>query len=355
MFGFILILGGCSFYKASVRLPVDFEERTMPTIAPIHISTNTLTVGMIGDVLLHSPLYTYDSFDFAFEAVREPLTSIDFLIANQESLPGGASFGFSGYPRFNSPAHIIRDLQAVGVDMLSIANNHILDQDERGLMQAIQNMESYTMPYVGAYKSIEDRRMPRIVELKGVRIGILAYTYGTNGLTLPSSKQELVAYFQKERVQQEVTSLKDQCDIVIVSLHWGNEYELTPSEVQQEWAKLVASSGADIIFGHHPHVLQPYELIGNTHVFYSLGNFYSAQQFDTTNIGGIARVMLHERAAAGKSLIEIGAASFYPTAVIKNNEGRFVVVPLHLAERGAIRDAAWAERHVRLRSWSIPK
>lgn len=353
LLGLLLMLGGCRWGEETVFVPGDFNERNLSPYSPPTILTTTLSVGMVGDVLLHYPLYTYDPFDIAFAAVHEPLASIDFLLANQESLPGGPTFGYSGYPRFNSPAHIVRDLKAVGVDMLSIANNHILDQDERGLLLGIQNIEQYDMSYVGAYKSKEDRLLPRIMEIEGVRIGVLAYTYGTNGLTLPTAKQDIVAYFQPERAQQEVSDLKAQCDVVIVSLHWGNEYALTPSETQQEWAQLIASSGADIIFGHHPHVLQPYEYLGNTHVFYSLGNFYSAQQFDTTNMGGIARVMLKKREAAGKTHLAVGDAAFYPTAVVKNAEGRFVVVPLAEAQGSVSKDAEWVSNHLQLPAWSV--
>src|SRR5690606_8711280 len=137
---------------------------------------------MIGDILLHHPLFTYENYDFAFASVQDRLQDINFLLANQESMPDGVELGLSGYPSFNSPKHIIRDLKKYGVDMLSIANNHTIDRREKGLLNAIGYMDEYAMPYVGAYTSFEDQARDRIVELEGIRIGILAYTYGTNGI-----------------------------------------------------------------------------------------------------------------------------------------------------------------------------
>ena len=140
-----------------------------------------IEIAMIGDVLLHLPLYNYKSFVPSLSPVQEELESIDLLIANQESLPAGGVFGVSGYPNFSSPPHIIGDLKDIGVDVLSIANNHTLDQGEDGLLEAIQQMEKVEMPYVGAFKSVEDQQTDRIFQVENVSLGLLGYTYGTNG------------------------------------------------------------------------------------------------------------------------------------------------------------------------------
>lgn len=121
-------------------------------------------------------------------------------------------------------------------------------------------------------------------------------------------------------MQQEIGHLSKFVDVVVVSMHWGNEYKLIPSKKQEELAQFVADAGADIIFGHHPHVLQKYDEVGKAKVFYSLGNFYSAQQFDSTNIGGIARVSVTKMEVAGQSFIEIAEPQFYPTVVKKDDK-----------------------------------
>ena len=306
---------------------------------------------MIGDILLHHPLFTYENYDFAFAKVKEKLTGIDFLLANQESMPGGVELGLSGYPSFNSPKHIIRDLKANGVDMVSIANNHTIDRRESGLMNAIGYINEYGMPYVGAYTSFEDQATDRIIEVGGVRLGILAYTYGTNGIPVPDGKEYLVSLIEHERMEKEISRLKGLVDVMVVSMHWGNEYQLTPSKEQEELAQFVSDAGADIIFGHHPHVLQKYDEIGQTQVFYSIGNFYSAQQFDSTNIGGIARVNATKVSVAGKSFTSVNEPAFFPTAVTRDAQKRYGIIPLKDAGSAAIYGEEWAINHLGVPSW----
>lgn len=334
-----------------VNAPADFAQRSNLSALNFDTHSTTITIGMIGDILLHHPLFTYDNYDFAFAGVKDKLLGIDFLLANQESMPGGKELGLTGYPSFNSPKHIIRDLKANGVDMVSISNNHTIDRKEAGLRKAIEHIQEYDMPYVGAYTSIEDQVAHRIVDVEGVQIGVLSYTYGTNGNPVPQGKEYLVSLIDRDKMQQEIGHLSELVDVVVVSMHWGNEYKLTPSNGQEELAQFVADAGADIIFGHHPHVLQRYEEVGDTKVFYSLGNFYSAQQFDSTNIGGIARVSVTKIEVAGQSFMDITEPVFYPTAVKRDGELRFVVVPLKDAGASAMYGESWISKHVGVPSW----
>ncbi len=336
---------------AVVQVPADFTQRSNPTMLAVNVNTTTITVGMIGDILLHHPLFTYDNYDFAFASVKEKLAGIDFLLANQESMPGGVELGLTGYPTFNSPKHIIRDLKANGVDMLSIANNHTIDRKELGLMKAIGHINEYGMPYVGAYSSLDDKANDRIVVIDGIRIGVLGYTYGTNGNSIPRGKEYLVSLIDRERMQDEIGRLSQLVDVMVVSLHWGAEYKLTPTQGQEELAQFIADAGADVIFGHHPHVLQKYDEVGKAKVFYSLGNFYSAQQFDSTNIGGIARVTVTKVDVAGKYTIDIANPAFYPTAVKRDDNNRFAVVPLKDAGTSAMYGKDWVDTLVGVPSW----
>lgn len=343
------LLTGCISNKEKVIHPDDFSMlRSNPTEVKLEGKSSDITIGMIGDILLHHPLYTYDNYDISFSAVKDEMIGTDFLLANQESLPGGVELGLSGYPNFNSPKHIIRDLKANGVDLLSIANNHTLDQKESGLLKAIGHMKEYGMPYIGAYESVEDRGTKRIFDVKGVRVGVLAYTYSLNGAAIPKGKGYLVSLITKDRMETEIREMKAEADLTVVSIHWGDEYVLQPSERQEELAEWLASQDVDIIFGHHPHVLQPYAKIGNTEVFYSLGNFFSAQAFDSTNIGGIAKVHLSTVDLAGKRFMELGKSTFYPTAVVRDENKRFIVVPLKDAAGRTGFDEEWVAEHVGL-------
>lgn len=308
-----------------------------------------IEIGMIGDILLHHPLYNYESFLPSFEPIRGELESLDILLANQESLPAGAEFGLSGYPNFSSPAHIIGDLKTIGVDIISMANNHTLDQKEAGVLSAINHMKKYDIPYIGAYESWEDQKKDRILQVKDISVGFLGYTYGMNGYSTPNGKEYLVNEIDGKQISQDIQALKQKVNIVIVSIHWGTEYELEPNEEQKQLAMTMADAGADIIFGHHPHVIQPYEMLTTssgheTHVFYSLGNFFSGQTFSYTNVGGIAKVSILKKSVNDNQVILSARPSFIATGVLQGNP--FGIYPLRDIETQIGLSDWWVQSHV---------
>lgn len=146
-------------------------------------------------------------------------------------------------------------------------------------------------------------------------------------------------------MEQDIQSLRKKVDVVVVSIHWGEEYTLEPNQNQRELAHLLANAGADIIFGHHPHVIQPYEKIttskGESHVFFSLGNFFSAQQFDSTNIGGIAKLQITKREVQDKVMIRIENPSFTGTIVSKGNPYK-----VSLLEEVNSQKNDWVQQHI---------
>ena len=353
-----LFMASCSPYVGvPTETPLSQEQEESVILPPEEpepeLVVKRMTVGMIGDILLHHPLYTYDTYDIAFQEMLPYFNSIDFLLANQESIPGGIELGLSGYPNFNSPSHIVRDLKKYGVDMISMANNHTLDRGARGVQRAIATMKQYEMPYVGAYKSYEDQATERVVEVEGITLGMISYTYGTNGHIAPRDQPYLVNYIEEETIRRDIRALKEKVDVVIASIHWGVEYQLRESEAQRKVAQIVAEEGAHILFGHHPHVIQPYEKRGQTHIYYSLGNFLSAQQFDSTNIGGIARVTIEKTLLDGEvQHIEVREPEFLPTVVVKENARQFKVYPLQSRTDAAIYSEQWILDHIGLPNWS---
>ncbi|WP_193751437.1 CapA family protein [Bacillus coahuilensis] len=302
--------------------------------------TNTISVAAIGDILLHKDVYesariSLNEFDFKpiFNEVRPILLKPDFLVANQESLPAGGDLGLSSYPRFNSPVEIIRDLQYAGVDFLSTANNHSLDKGEEGVYASIEAFNSYDMPYTGTYLHEEDQKRIRTFSMNSITFATLSYTYGTNGLLTPVGKEYLVNLLDVDKMILEITRAKEELnvDFVIVNLHWGNEYEIHPSNNQVDMAISLTEAGADIIFGHHPHVLQPI-YIRNTQddrkavIAYSLGNFISGQRGGQKDLGGMISLECHKTQLAGRKSNSIHSVHFYPTYVRKV-KGSFTVLP----------------------------
>ncbi|WP_338484460.1 CapA family protein [Alkalicoccus halolimnae] len=322
--------------------------------------TEEVIIGAIGDVLLHDRVYedaeTEDGYDFMpmIKPVEEEMKEPDFLMANQESLPGGEELGLSGYPMFNSPVQIVDDLQQAGVDFLSLANNHSLDTGLEGINNTIDYLNSVDMPYTGVYESWEDYNEERIINVKGIDIGLLSYTYGTNGIPVPEGHEYAVSMLRYPEMLEKVRLLEDKVDVLIVHAHWGEEYARLPNDEQKWVASQFAEAGADIIIGHHPHVLQPIEKLETKDgreavVFYSLGNYLSGQVFEYTDIGGIAEIKLEKEINGNSENVVLKNPKILPTFVQHEDHDNHRVITLEEAfEKGYTeKDPADITAHIR--------
>lgn len=309
-----------------------------PTPEPEETVTS-LTFVAVGDVLIHSSLYkdAYTPegyhFDPMFELVAQTIKDADFAMANQESMIGGVEIGLSDYPSFNSPFEIGTTLKEVGFDAVTIANNHTLDRGEQAILNAIGHWDAIGMTYVGAYRSREDQETLRIAEQNGIKLALLGYTYGTNGIPVPEGKDYLVNLIDPEVIVRDIQEASRKADAVVVNLHFGREYERMPNEEQKKLAERLAQAGADLIIGHHPHVLQPCEWIeredgGRTFVIYSLGNFLSGQEGVYKEIGGILHVTIEKRERGDQRSISILEPALLPTWTHKKNWRQYKIIPL---------------------------
>jgi poly-gamma-glutamate capsule biosynthesis protein CapA/YwtB (metallophosphatase superfamily) len=239
---------------------------------------------MVGDALIHASIYkdaqkTNDSYDFRyiFEYVKSNIADYDLAFYNQETIIGGKELGYSAYPRFNTPQEFGDAMVELGFNLISLANNHTLDKGETGIIHSLNYWKTKAVLTAGSYMSDEEKNGKRIETKNEISYTLLAYTTHTNGLKVPNGKDYLVNVFSYDKVKSDVEKLRDKVDVLIVSMHWGDEYTNIPNKQQRDIANFLASLNVDIIIGHHPHVIQPIEFIGNTLVFYSLGNFVSAQ------------------------------------------------------------------------------
>ncbi|WP_161524810.1 CapA family protein [Alteribacter lacisalsi] len=297
-------------------------------------------IGAVGDVLLHARVYddaeTEDGgYDFLpmLEEIEPYIQELDFVMANQESMPGGTDIGLSTYPLFNSPRQIATDLQTVGFDFLSLANNHSLDAGLEGIYSSIDHLNDIGMDYTGIFESPEDRETDRIIDVNGIDFGILSYTYGTNGIPIPRGHEYSVSLLDNPDLPDEIAALREKSDVVVVHAHWGDEYVRTPNAEQERLAQVMVDAGADIIIGHHPHVLQPMEWLEDEDgreaiVYYSLGNFLSGQVFEYTDIGGIARLNVRKIEQGGDSRIELSRPDILPTFVHHEDHDDYRVILL---------------------------
>jgi poly-gamma-glutamate synthesis protein (capsule biosynthesis protein) len=231
-----------------------------------------------------------------------------------------------------------------GVDIVSTANNHSLDKGEKGLKASLDYLDQIGLPHVGTSRSANERQTLKIMNINGIKAAYLSYTYGTNGIPVPEGKDYLVNLIDKPFMQEEIHRAKNEADIVVMSLHWGNEYQLQPTDEQKELAKYLVDEGVDIIFGHHPHVLQPMEWIEakdgrKSLVVYSLGNFLSGQMRDYKDIGGLATVHITKYIDQKGVKIKLSNPSFFPTYVSNKQQKNYRIVPLKEAGSYGMKNA----------------
>lgn len=243
-----------------------------------------LSLVMVGDSLIHGAVYgdakEGNSYNFykMLEEMKPIISSYDLAFYNQESILGGSELGLSSYPRFNSPYEVGDAFLDSGFNLVSLANNHTLDRGEVAIRNSINYWKDKSAYVAGSYESFEDRNRILIKEKNGISYALLSYTCWTNGLSIPTGKEYLLNRYSDAQVKSDIESIRDKVDLLLVSMHFGDEYSLTPSSEQKRIANYLSSLGVDIIIGHHPHVVQPIDFIDNTLVIYSLGNFISAQR-----------------------------------------------------------------------------
>lgn len=232
------------------------------------------------------------NFKPTYEYVLPKVENADIAFINQETVMAGEGYPVTYYPTFNSPQDLGYDVEEMGYDVVNIATNHMLDMGAGGLSKTIDFWKDMDVFMIGGYEDQEDFETIRIYEEQGIKIAFLSFNYGTNGIPLPSSSDIVIPYIDDEDIVSQIESAKEQADMVFVSMHWGDEGAFKPNDEQKRVAQLIADSGADVIIGHHPHVIQPVEWLegkeGNkTLCVYSLGNFVAEQAYDYNMVGGI--------------------------------------------------------------------
>ncbi len=296
------------------------------------------TLVAVGDIMMHRPQLpgayhpetkTYDFRGF-FQSVRSTLVDADWAFGNLETPIAGDERGFRGYPLFNAPVALAEALAEAGFDILSTANNHSLDQGYAGLVHTLEILHLQGITPVGTAANQTQASAVVMSEKNGIKQAFLAYTYGTNGIPIPADKPYAVNLIQEERITEEIGTARAMgADIVTVSLHFGNEYQRKPSQQQQQLARFCIDAGADLVLGHHPHVVQPYERYTTTRedgtiregvIIYSLGNFISNQFGQYKEFGLIFKVLLRKTYSLdGDAQTSVANIEAIPTWVHKYN------------------------------------
>lgn len=290
---FVLLIYGLISLIASVFFSSDENVDNKTTTA----NEQTVVSFMgVGDNLIHDTVYkdalqedgTYDFTDM-YANFSEDLKNTDIKFINQETVLGGVDLGLSGYPTFNSPTEIAKNLESVGFNLVNLASNHCLDRMEQGIANELAAFDETNIVHDGVYNTQEEFDAIPTFTKNGITFSFLAYTYGTNGIQ-PTYTYN-VSYFDDAQIQSDVQRAKEISDVVIVSAHWGDENTFEPNDFQKHYAQLFADCGVDVVIGTHPHTIQPVEWIegsgGNKMLcVYSLGNFIGGMLTTDNAIGG---------------------------------------------------------------------
>ena len=360
---------------AEATLPPETEVPTETTLPEPEKVIATARISAQGDLLMHKPIFddrsivkqkdgSYD-FDPVFKYFTETIQQYDYAIANLETTFGGDDFPYQGNPSFNCPDPFLNSVVDAGYDMLLTANNHSNDTLQTGILRTLEQVRGAGLGTIGTRLS-EDEQRWSMAEVNGIKIGMLCYTYSSglsdkgiprlNGNS-PMENEQLINWFYNRNPQKmydEVQIILQEmeaagAEINMMFIHWGNEYELTENNFQNQQAQALCDLGVDVIVGGHPHVVQPVEVLTsttdpehNTICIYSLGNAVSNQR--QGNLGdlihtahtedGILFEITFEKYSDGNVYIQ--SADILPTWVNlhrANGGNEYNMIPLNIEEK----------------------
>ena len=304
--------------------------------------SKTVRIMANGDLLYHDGLYmsakkSDGSYDFSenFTYVKDWLHQGDLVLGDFEGTIR-SDYPLAGYPLFNAPEAVVPAIKDAGYQVVDLAHNHILDSGLEGVFTTAKAFEDHGISPVGIYTHKNRDKAPILIkEVKGIKIAILAYSYGFNGLESNLSQKEIdhhLSTFDEEKMKAEIEQAEKEADITVVMPQTGIEYQLEPNEEQVDLYHKMVDWGADIIFGGHPHVVQPSEILEKDGqkklIIYSMGNFISNQRIET--MAGVDTAEWTERGVLMDVTIEktdkgtiIKTAQAHPSWVSRVEKGTY--------------------------------
>jgi len=310
-----------------------------PTIEPY----TSIVIGSTGDIMIHEMMlkdaqhmaegeYNYTtngdesySFDHWFRYITDSIEYADLMIGNFETTIAIDNSTAAGYPYFATPKEILPALQNAGFDVLLSGNNHILDKGKDGLLATVNALDEADFYHTGAWDSLESMNTPLVIDVEGIKIGIISATCSLNDMdSLLSAQGQQYMYLKTDNlneISKQIANCKNYgAEVIVMCPHWGYEYRELPNAMVIDLAQEYIKLGVDIILAHHPHVLQPVENIevtlenGTTRegtVFYSLGNFVSNQMGNLEQLASaIAYVSITRNNSTGE--ITVDSATYLP-------------------------------------------
>lgn len=321
---FLFFFGGIILLIV-ILFPVEIDQLRQPTNYPPNEEKITeeqeVALILVGDIMLDRGVeymvrkYGEGDFEFPFLQIADYLNKADVVFGNLEGPISDKGENVGSIYSFRHNPKAIEGLTYAGFNILSLANNHAFDYTRKALEDCLINLSDAGIDYVGAGFNEEEAYSPLIKEVKGIKIGFLAYTNLGPEAWKATENNSGIAWISEnefEKIKQNIKSAKEKVDVLIVSLHAGEEYQKTPTQFQIDFAKIATDAGADIFVGHHPHVVQPNENYDNGYIFYSLGNFIFDQSFsEETMKGEIVKIVIENKKIKKVIPIEIKINEFF--------------------------------------------
>lgn len=282
----------------------------------------TATISLAGDVMLDRSIgdqINRKGMDYPWIGVKPYFEKSDLVLVNLETAVGikGIANPDKTYT-FQSKPEVLIGLVNAGVDGVSIANNHILDFGQEGFIETLENLEKYKIKYAGGGRNIQKALEPAIWEVHGQKIGFLAFSrviYDISWYATDKRPGIASAYdHYVNQVKDTVAQTKQHVDYLIVSVHWGKELEQLPQPYQQKLGQAMIDSGADVVMGHHPHVLQGIEFYKNKPILYSLGNFVFNSKGQLSNRSMIFNIEVNKQGIINSWIVPISIINGQPRA-----------------------------------------
>jgi poly-gamma-glutamate synthesis protein (capsule biosynthesis protein) len=281
-----------------------------------------------GDVLPHGPVLRQASasgrrvsqpYDFRpmFADLRPIVAGADLAVCHLEVPLSRTGQDISSWPAFNAPPQLAAALRWAGYDACSTASNHSMDQGAPGVAATLEVMDAAGLRHPGMARNPAEANASTIVVVRGLRVGLLSYAYGLNSGQLPPHRSWLVKTIEPRRILTDARAARAAgAQFVVVFLHWGQEYQSTPTPAQRELAKrLLAAPEVDLILGHHAHVIQPIERVGSKWVAYGMGNSLSNQTPSCCAAGAQDGVLVKATVAEHGGRLRVREVRYVPTWV----------------------------------------
>ena len=326
----LLLVTSMSLYTGSTEAGPTAIPAMAVADAPVRL--RTAHIRAVGDLMMHKKQLAIakqkdGSYDFhpQYAMIADSLGDADYTIANLELTVGKyRNMAYSGFPMFNAPETYLDAVRDAGVDFLTLANNHMLDRYFDGMTHTVQLVDDYGFDHGGAYRTAQEQAAPVVVDVNGIRIGMLCYTQMTNGMErfcAANPKVWGISYLDSKTFAADVQRVRDAgAEVVIAMPHWGQEYKRQPEANTVALAKKLVAAGVDVVLGSHPHMVQPVEYVtaetedGRIRtglVAYSLGNFVSNMVVQYTDSGIILDFTIREKQDGGFEIVDVGAVPVF--------------------------------------------